>query len=127
MVNLIKKMPIKIFLAIIILSLSVILVSCNEVEPSLDKKISVMVSEGEGFSINGDYCKEILPGEDVEFLINVDEGYVIEDENYANSRYFLSRVTFPTFINLNIREKAVVNYIIHNDDLSGDFRTTATN
>ncbi|MDD3013989.1 MAG: leucine-rich repeat domain-containing protein [Candidatus Gastranaerophilales bacterium] len=122
-----KKQANNILLAIMILLLFAMLVACDKNELYSDEKISVMLSAGEGFNIEGDFCKEILPGENVEFFIDVEEEYAIEDVNYANGKYQLNSVYYPTVINLNVRKKSVVRYVVRNDDSKGDITIKKTN
>ena len=113
-----NKMRRGLYLSLFVLFLF-LLSGCGE-GPTPETRIQVSVQESTGFTVenNGQY---IQPGQDVEFLLNIDHGFTLADADYAGGyhtavdgkhiKLTLENVQYPTHVALRLTSRyAAITY-----------------
>lgn len=91
-----------------------------------DLYITVMLAEGEGYTITSPNPQKVAPGEDAVFGVNVDPEYIIESTSsgaaFEDGVIRLENVSYPTTVNINSRRRKQVTLQTMYDARSGTLK-----
>ena len=81
------------------------------------RPVSVMLTEGEGYTIEGENPVSVFPGEDAKFSVRLDEGYTLVScpgAAYADGVLTVPRVLYPATITPDVRDHVeIVSFAVY--------------